>query len=200
MDLISLLGISVGLAMDAFAVSISNGATYRNASAKDALKTGAFFGVFQAVMPMLGWLAGTAFTDFITGVDHWIALILLGYLGGKMLIESVRKEREKADAPEQESGALPGYLTARPLLTMAVATSIDALATGLLLPSAVGAGTLPLMLAAVGTIGLITFFISVGGVYIGKKFGELFSSKAEIFGGAVLILIGVKIFIEHMFF
>ena len=200
MDVVSLLGISVGLAMDAFAVSISNGATYRDATAKDALKTGTFFGVFQAVMPMIGWLAGTAFTQFITNVDHWIALILLGYLGGRMLFEALKKGREKANPCEKSSTELPGYLPVRSLLTLAVATSIDALATGLLLPSAVGANTLLLMLISVGTIGLITFFISVGGVYIGKKFGELFSSKAEIFGGAVLILIGVKIFAEHMFF
>lgn len=200
MDIVSLLGISVGLAMDAFAVSVSSGATYRKATFGDALKTGAFFGIFQAVMPMIGWLAGTAFTQFITNVDHWIALILLGYLGGKMLFEALKKNREKADSPKTESTELPGYLGFRSLLTLAVATSIDALATGLLLPSAVGAGTLPLMLISVGTIGLITLLISVGGVYIGKKFGELFSSKAEIFGGIVLILIGVKIFAEHMFF
>lgn len=200
MDIISLLGISVGLAMDAFAVSISNGATYRKATAKDALRTGAFFGVFQAVMPMIGWLAGTAFTQFISRVDHWIALILLGYLGGKMLFEALKKKQEKAKSCEKSATELPGYISVRSLFTLAVATSIDALATGLLLPSAVGANTLLLMLISVGTIGLITFFISISGIYIGKKFGELFSSKAEIFGGIVLILIGAKIFVEHMFF
>ena len=94
MDIVSLIGISVGLAMDAFAVSISNGATYRRATVGDALKTAAFFGIFQAVMPMIGWVAGTAFTQFITNVDHWIALILLGYLGGKMLLEALKKNKE----------------------------------------------------------------------------------------------------------
>ncbi len=201
MDIVSLIGISVGLAMDAFAVSISNGATYRRATVGDALKTAAFFGIFQAVMPMIGWVAGTAFTQFITNVDHWIALILLGYLGGKMLLEALKKNKEDSskETPASCQG-LEGYLTYRALFTLAVATSIDALATGLLLPSAVGASSLVLMLISVGTIGLITFLISFGGVYIGKKFGKLFSCKAEIFGGAVLILIGVKIFVEHMFF
>ena len=198
MDIISLIGISIGLAMDAFAVSISTGAAYRRADARDALKTALFFGFFQALMPMIGWLTGTAFTQFIASVDHWIALILLGYLGGKMLLEALKKNHELCPYTKNNL-ELQGYADTRSLLTMAVATSIDALATGLLLPSAVGAAELSSMLISVGSIGLITFLICFGGVYIGKKFGELCSGKAEIFGGAVLILIGLKIFIEHMF-
>lgn len=198
MDFVALIGISVGLAMDAFAVSITNGAAYRSARVRDALKIALFFGFFQALMPALGWLAGSAFSQFIAGVDHWVALILLGYIGGRMLWEAAKKRKQKVgDAPAE---ALEGFASTKTLLLLAVATSIDALATGLILPSAVGASTLPLMACAVGSIGVITFAISFSGVYIGKKCGTLLQNKAEFFGGAVLVLIGLKIFVDHMFF
>ena len=155
MDYLALFGIAVGLSMDAFAVALTNGAVTRNLKLKHALGIALAFGAFQAVMPTIGWLVGIAGRGIIESVDHWVAFILLGYIG--------------------------------------------ALATGIILPSVVGASTLLLMLTAVGLIGLTTFIISFAGVYIGKKFGDLFSSKAELLGGLVLIIIGCKILIEHLF-
>lgn len=194
MDYIALCGIAVGLAMDAFAVSITNGAVTRCVRVKFALKLAACFGLFQSVMPMAGWLIGKAGENIINAVDHWIALILLCYLGVNMILESRKKKKEDIACREQLD------IPAKNLLALAVATSIDALATGIILPSAVGASTLPLMAVSVLLIGLITFCICFAGVYIGKKFGTLLAGRAEILGGAVLILIGLKIFADHMFF
>lgn len=193
MDFISLAGIAVGLSMDAFAVSITNGAVTRKANLRFAFKMAATFGLFQALMPFLGWLIGKAGESFISSIDHWIALLLLSYLGIQMIWESRKKKREDA-SPLQDDIPL------KTLFMLGIATSIDALATGILLPSAVGASTIPLMILSVILIGLITFLLCTIGVYAGKKFGSLLSSRAEILGGIVLIAIGVKIFVEHMFF
>ena len=193
MDIIALLGISVGLAMDTFAVSISNGAAFRRAGVWDALKMALFFGVFQAVMPTIGWLAGNAFAKVISSVDHWIAFILLGFIGGKMIWEAVKSHKEETETEEKER-----FVSTKTLFLLAVATSIDALATGIILPSAVGASTWGLMAVSVGAIGIITLIISFCGVYIGKKFGEVLKNKAEILGGIVLLLIGIKILAEHL--
>ena len=193
MDYFSLCGIAVGLAMDAFAVCITSGAVTRRVNAFFAAKLAFTFGIFQAVMPMLGWMIGKAGESIINAVDHWVALILLGYLGINMILESRKKIRcGKTDARQDD-------IPLKNLLTLAVATSIDALATGLILPNAVGASTLPLMIASVAVIGGITFLICLLGVWIGKKFGPLLSCRAEIFGGIVLIAIGCKIFVDHMF-
>ncbi len=178
--------------MDAFAVSVTNGAVCQKNNLKFAAKLALSFGFFQALMPTIGWLAGKAAENFISSVDHWIALILLGFIGTQMLIEAFKNEKE------EETCQLDVPL--KTLIALSIATSIDALATGIILPSAVGASTVPLMLAAVGIIGLVTFIICIAGVYLGKKFGDLLSKKAEILGGFVLIAIGLKIFIEHMFF
>ncbi len=195
MDYLSLIGISIGLAMDAFAVSITNGTAYRNCKRSQTVKIACAFGFFQALMPTIGWLAGTAFAQVISDVDHWVAFILLGFIGGHMVFEAVRSK--KNESPEE----MPcEFLTNKTLLALAVATSIDALATGLILPSAVGASTPVLMVISVLTIGLITFVISLSGVFIGKKFGAVLSNKAEILGGVVLILIGIKILVDHIFF
>lgn len=192
MDYISLIGIAAGLSMDAFAVSITNGAVTKKVSVGFALKIGLAFGIFQAFMPFVGWLIGTVGAEFIGNIDHWIALLLLGYLGIQMIWESRKKEDEEE--------CIQNDISLKRLLSLAVATSIDALATGVILPSAVGASSFVLMLLSVGMIGTITFCFSFSGVYIGKKFGTLLSSKAEVFGGAVLVAIGLKIFVEHMFF
>ncbi|MDD5952491.1 MAG: manganese efflux pump MntP family protein [Oscillospiraceae bacterium] len=192
MDILSLLGIAVGLSMDAFAVSIANGAACKTLRPAFALKLGIAFGLFQALMPMIGWLIGWVGEVIITSVDHWIALLLLGFLGVKMIWEAVRHKDEETESRDD--------IPLRTLLVLAIATSIDALATGILLPSAVGAANVWLMLLSVAIIGCVTFCFCVPGAYIGKKFGNLLSSKAEIFGGAVLIAIGIKIFVEHMFF
>ena len=194
MDYAYLVGLAVGLAMDAFAVSITNGSAVEKVTPRYALKIAALFGFFQALMPTLGWLIGKAGESFINAVDHWIALILLGYIGGSMIAESRKKKQEGTTC------ACRKELSMKTLLTLAVATSIDALATGVILPSAVGASTPYLMLTAVLMIGAITFAISFAGVYIGQRFGTFFAGRAEIIGGIVLIIIGVKIFIEHMFF
>lgn len=194
MDYLALFGIAVGLSMDAFAVSLTNGAVTRNLRLKHALGIALAFGVFQAVMPTIGWLVGIAGEGIIESVDHWVAFILLGYIGGKMIYDSIKEA--KANEPKE----CRDPISFKMLMVMAVATSIDALATGIILPSVVGASTALLMLTAVGFIGLTTFVISFAGVYIGKKFGDLFASKAELLGGLVLIGIGCKILVEHLFF
>lgn len=195
MDYFSLFGISIGLAADAFAVCIANGAAEKRVTISYASKFALCFGFFQAAMPIAGWLIGKAGENFIGSVSHWIALILLSYIGIDMIHESCKKSHCESTAAEPA-----GKVNLKTLLCLAVATSIDALATGVILPSSVGANTVAQMLTAVIIIGLITCAISYSGIYIGKKFGELCSCKAEIFGGIILIAIGIKIFIEHVFF
>ena len=192
MDYLSLIGIAVGLSMDAFAVSITNGAITRKIRPGFAIKIAATFGLFQAFMPFVGWCIGKAGEGFISSIDHWIALVLLLYLGGKMVWESRKKSEE--ESPLQDT------IPWKTLLMSGIATSIDALATGVILPSAVGAGNLWLMLLSVAIIGTVNFIFCFPGVYIGKRFGDLLSSKAELLGGLVLMAIGIKIFVEHMFF
>lgn len=194
MDFISLAGIAVGLSMDAFAVSVTNGAVTKKVNLPFALRMAACFGLFQAFMPFVGWLVGTAGAGFISSIDHWIALVLLAIIGGQMVRESFSHDEEDS---------LPGTkdaISLKMLLAMAVATSIDALATGIILPGAVGADSVTLMLVSVGIIGLITFVLCTAGVFIGKKFGSILSSKAELAGGIVLIAIGLKIFLDHVVF
>lgn len=184
----TLIALALGLAMDATAVSVSNGIGRRTVSAKTALTYAALFGLFQAGMPALGYLAGRSFSDLIASLDHWIALLLLGFLGGKMLWEAIGQLRQ----PEQECPARP--LTMQIMLTQAVATSIDALAVG------VSFAVMKVnILAACLSIGLITFGCSLAGTWLGRRFGQLLGRAAEIFGGLILVLIGLKIFAEHMF-
>ncbi len=194
MDYFSLTGIALGLSMDALAVSISTGAVAKESTPSFAIKVAFCFGLFQAAMPMAGWAVGKAGEDLIGAVDHWAALLLLGYLGVQMITES----RKKAHC--EKYNARRGNIPLKRLLALAVATSIDALVAGIILPTAVGASTAMLMFTSIGFIGIIAFAICFIGVYIGKKFGILCASHAEIFGGAVLIVIGLKIFVEHMFF
>lgn len=193
MDYVALIGIAVGLSMDAFAVSLTNGAVTRKVKLPFAIKLALSFGLFQAFMPFIGWLIGKAGEGFISSIDHWIALILLGYLGIKMIAESIKKQKEGNIETVRDG------ISFKTLMALSIATSIDALATGVILPSAVGASTFILMLISVCIIGLITFVLCLIGVYIGKKFGDLFATKAEIIGGIALILIGIEIFVEHVF-
>lgn len=193
MDYVSLCGIAVGLSMDAFAVSVTDGAVSRRVTPRSAFRIAFCFGLFQALMPTAGWLVGKAGEAFINSVAHWIALILLGYIGTNMILES-RKKKRSGVSPERADD-----MPFKTLLTLAVATSIDALATGIILPASVGASTPLLMLTAVLVIGLITFAISFAGVYIGRRFGTVLAGRAEIVGGVVLIVIGVRIFLEHYF-
>lgn len=187
MGSITLLFTSLGLSMDACAVSISNGMCYGNIHRKQILSTAAAFGFFQAFMPVLGFFIGSSFSQAISSLDHWIALILLGFIGGRMVIEAV-KEFKEGEACLTSSKDL----TPKTLLVQAVATSIDALAVG------VGLAVMKVdILSAALSIGLITFVTSIIGSHLGKKCGTLFKQKAEILGGLILIGIGIKIFIEH---
>lgn len=192
MDYISIICIAIGLAMDAFAVSVSNGATTRNLKLPYAIKLSLFFGGFQLLMPVIGWLVGKAGEGFISNVDHWVAFILLSFIGGKMIADYIKEKKEEISTEKKDR------LSNKTILVLAIATSIDALATGVILPSAVGASTFELMLVSVIIIGVLTFIICVLGVYLGKLFGVLLSRYSTIFGGTVLILIGGKILFEHL--
>ena len=183
MGLGELVILAVGLSMDAFAVSICKGLSIRNLKLRQALIVGAWFGAFQALMPAVGWLLGSAFTDLIESVDHWIAFVLLSLIGGNMIREALGHEEEEADPS----------MAPVTMLLLAVATSIDALAVGITF-AFLRVDILP----AVTLIGVCTFLISAAGVKIGNVFGSRYKSKAELAGGAVLVLIGVKILLEHL--
>ena len=187
MTLLEIFLIGISLSMDAFAVAICKGlAMPDKVDRKGALLIALYFGVFQAVMPALGWLLGSQFARYVTQLAPWIAFVLLAWIGGSMIRESLSKEEKE----EAEMGAV----SHKELLVLAVATSIDALAVGVtfsMLELAVSVG------AAVALIGCTTFVISLGGVYVGNVFGARYKGKAEFVGGAILILIGVKILLEH---
>ena len=184
---IELLLMGVGLAMDAFAVSICKGLGMTKVNKKQAVTIGVFFGGFQALMPLIGWILGKQFERYITSVDHWIAFILLGFIGGKMIVESLKPEEEK----EIEKSDMP--LDLKEMFVLAIATSIDALAVGITFAFL---GT-PII-EAIAIIGIVTFLISIGGVYVGNFFGSKYKNKAELAGGLILVLLGVKIFLEHL--
>ncbi len=187
MTLLEIFLIGIGLSMDAFAVAICKGLAMPNkVDKKGALLIALYFGVFQAVMPTLGWLLGSQFARYVTRLAPWIAFILLAWIGGNMIRESLSKEERE----EEETGSV----SHKELLVLAVATSIDALAVGVtfsMLELAVS------IAVAVILIGCTTFVISLAGVYVGNVFGAKYKSKAEFVGGAILILIGVKILLEH---
>ena len=184
MGLGELLILAVGVSMDALAVAICKGLSIQKLKLRHCLIVGAWFGVFQALMPTIGWALGSAFTDLVESVDHWIAFVLLAIIGGNMIRESLSKQ-EECDCNSS--------LAFGTMLMLAVATSIDALALGVTF-----AFLRVNVLAAVLSIGLCTFAISAAGVKVGNVFGKKFKSKAEFFGGAVLILIGLKILLEHL--
>ena len=184
MDIISLIFIAFGLAMDAFAVSITSGLTIKSLKIKNALKIAIFFGLFQAIMPIIGWLAGLSFRDYISSIDHWIAFGLLSVIGSKMIYESFHMESNK-----RKINPLNVYV----LLIFSVATSIDALAVGLSLSFLKVSIVFPALI-----IGIVTFLLSILGVYIGNRFGHYFERKIEMIGGLILIFIGIKILVEHL--
>lgn len=188
MNSITLLFTSIGLSMDACAVSISNGMCFENINGKRIFLSSGAFGLFQALMPILGYIAGSSFSDSIGFLDHWIALILLGYIGGKMIVDAVKELKYPETCLTGEKN-----LTFRVLIMQAIATSIDALAVG------IGFAVIKVnIIKASLSIGIITFINSIIGLKLGKNFGQMFKQKAEILGGAILIFIGVKIFIEHI--
>ena len=186
MDSLTIIVIAVGLAMDAFVVSIVSGSAYKQLHVKHALRMALFFGAFQAFMPLIGSLAGLTLREHIGRYDHWIAFGLLAAVGGKMIYESL-KIKSVEENPDPSNIFV--------LLILSVATSIDALAVGITLSLIAGS-----IIVAVIIIGLITFVLSYLGVYIGKRFGHFFESKMEAFGGVILIGIGTKVLIEHLFF
>ena len=185
MGFITLIFVAISLAMDAFTVSIAKGISLKEVKPKQAAKVALFFGGFQALMPFLGWLFGLSFEKYIKVFDHWIALILLGAIGGKMLYESFKED----DNEEKEDN---DPLNSKSLIILAIATSIDALAVGVTMAFL----DVNIVLAVI-LIGVITFIISFSGVIIGNKVGEYLKNYAEIVGGIILILIGISIFLEH---
>ena len=182
--------IALGLSMDAFAVSVSNGLCYKNFKKEQALISSLTFGIFQGLMPTIGFFAGTLFFNTISKLDHWIALILLGYIGGNMIFDAIKELKAKDSSTECST---KNYVL-KTLLLQALATSIDALAVGI----SFAALKLNIITAASLICG-VTFICCLIGSLIGKKFGHLLQEKAKIFGGIVLVLIGLKIFIEHIF-
>lgn len=190
MTLSELFIIAVGLSMDAFAVAVCKGLAVKKAGIKQMALAGLWFGGFQGLMPLIGYFLGTAFEAYITKFDHWIAFVLLGLIGANMIKEAL----SKGDGDECDCDGKAGSMAVKEMFTLAVATSIDALAVGVtfaLLPD-VNIG------AAVGFIGIITFVLSAIGIRIGNVFGAKFKSKAELAGGIILILMGLKILLEHL--
>lgn len=188
MGLIELILIALGLSMDAFAVAVCKGLNMRKINYNHALIIALFFGGFQALMPFIGWLVGTSFASFIDKYDHYVAFILLGFIGVKMIIDAVRGEEECKECRDGDR------LDIKELFVLAVATSIDALAVGVtfaLMPK-LNVGW------SVAIIGVITFLLSALGVVIGNRFGSKYQQKAELAGGIILVLIGVKFLLEGL--
>lgn len=183
MNFVDIFLIGVALSMDAFAVSICKGLSVSKVQPRHLLTVGVYFGGFQALMPLVGFLLGFKFEKFIVSIDHWIAFVLLAIIGGNMIREALGGDDEEPDAS----------FSFKTMLPLAVATSIDALAVGI---SFAFLGV-DIVKAAI-LIGITTFLLSGAGVYVGNIFGAKYKSKAEIVGGAVLILIGLKILLEHL--
>ena len=183
MDLLTLLTLAVGLAMDAFAVSICKGLAMREKVLKKGIIVGLWFGGFQALMPTIGFFLGTQFKDQITSIDHWVAFVLLGLIGINMVKEALSNDEEQAD----------DSIAVKEMFMLAVATSIDALAVGITF-----AFLNVHIVSAASMIGVCTFLISFAGVKIGNIFGTKYKSKAELAGGIILILLGFKILFEHL--
>jgi len=184
MDFATVLLIAVGLAMDAFAVSVARGLSAGRFKTGNALKMAVSFGSFQAFMPVLGWMGGLGLRNVISGVDHWVAFTLLGFIGCKMIYESIRLE-----SGEKKPKPLSAYV----LLVLSVTVSIDALAVGLSFAFLQTSITIPIIM-----IGTVTFILSFLGASFGSKLGRFFENKIEIAGGLILIGIGIKTLVEHL--
>lgn len=182
MDMVTIFLIAVGLAMDAFAVSVARGMTASKDRLRSAIFLALLFGGFQALMPLIGWLAGLSFKDLIMSIDHWIAFGLLSLIGAKMIFDAVKGE----ESDDKE-------LTPLLALTLAVATSIDALMVGLSFAFLETSILVPVMV-----IGSVTFALCFMGFIFGSSLGEFFGGKIRIVGGAILILIGIRILVEHL--
>ena len=183
MGILELLLISIGLGMDAFAVAICKGISMKKMDWEKAIIIGLYFGGFQSLIPLLGYILGKGFENIVTSVDHWIAFTLLGMIGFNMIREALSKDEE----------CMNESVSFKTMIVIAIATSIDALAVGITF-----AFLKVNILMAVLMIGIITFALSVFGTKLGNKFGGKFGSKAEFLGGIILILIGTKILLEHL--
>lgn len=183
MGIVEILLIGVGLAMDAFAVSICKGLSMKKLDIKKSVIIGLYFGIFQAIMPLIGFLLGKGFENFVLSIDHWIAFILLSFIGASMIKEAFKSE--------EDANYNVGF---KEMVILALATSIDALAVGITF-----AFLRVNIVLSIVIIGIITFVLSVLGTVIGNKFGYKYEKKAKIFGGVILILMGLKILIEHLF-
>jgi putative Mn2+ efflux pump MntP len=190
MSYITILGISAGLAMDAFAVSISYGCTPKKVPVKHILLISISFGLFQAFMPVIGWNVGRFFADLIKDYDHWIAFLLLVYIGFRMVIEGLKPDKSKDSSCDMDDH----ILDLKRLFVLSVATSIDALAVGLSLSLLGYSITEPAVI-----IGVTTFIFSYIGVKMGCRLHSILGKRVEVFGGVVLIAIGVKILVEHLY-
>ena len=183
MGVIEIILVSISLAMDAFAVSICKGLSMKSMNWKKAIIIGLYFGIFQALMPVIGYFLGSSFSSLITNVDHWLVFALLLYIGGNMIKESFSKDDNASD----------DSVDFKTMLILAIATSIDALAVGITF-----AFLKINLLLAFSLIGVITFVLCIVGVKVGNRFGCKYESKAEFAGGLILILIGIRILLEHL--
>ena len=183
MGCLEIILISIGLAMDAFAVSVCKGVQIKKLDYDKMIIVGLYFGSFQAIMPTIGYLLGTTFDDLVTQIDHWIAFVLLSFIGLKMIKETLKKDESKINEK----------LDLKTMLVLAIATSIDALAVGITF-----AFLNVNLILSITIIGIVTFLISIIGVKIGNKFGNKYEKKAEFIGGLILILLGLKILLEHL--
>ena len=188
MGLGELLLLALGVSMDAFAVSICKGLAMKKATLKEGTICGAWFGGFQAMMPLIGFFLGALFAEAIQAIDHWVAFVLLAFIGANMLKEAFGKEAECCECDNNAD------LSVKTMFIMAVATSIDALAVGISLAMAGNVN----IVAAVALIGAFTFVMSAIGVKVGNVFGSKFEKKAQMAGGFILILLGTKILLEHL--
>jgi len=187
MGFLTLFFIALGLAMDAFAVSVSNGICYRNIGFKEVAATALTFGFFQAAMPLIGFYAGRTVSSAVLFFDHWIAFALLSFIGGNMIYQAFKEMRQ----PEKRECRT--HCSLKDLTIQGIATSIDAFAIGISL-AVINTN----IFEAVAIIGIVTFICCMFGVLLGKQFGGMLQEKAEILGGIILICIGIKILIEHM--
>ena len=183
MEICEIFLISIGLAMDAFAVAVCKGLSMKKLQLKKALIIALYFGIFQALMPAIGYFLGITFKDLVVNVDHWLAFTLLAFIGGSMIRESFDEENENIN----------DNIDFKTMSILALATSIDALAVGITF-----AFLKTNLMLSVSIIGIITFVICLSGVQIGNKFGAKYGSKAEFIGGLILILMGIKILFEHL--
>ena len=192
MNFIALIFTAFALSMDAFAVSITKGITIKNLKKSTAVKMALAFGLFQGGMPLLGWILGFSFKDYIEAIDHWIAFIVLGFIGFNMIKGFFEERKEEKSELEISATTNESDVSNKEIIMLAIATSIDALAVGISF-AFLNVSIIP----AASIICIITFLVCVVGVFVGNKVGDIFNGYAELVGGVILILIGFNIFNEH---